>query len=93
EGDNSDDDNDDDDVEKDEEDEEEEEHLAPANPSAVPIDDHTKSRTTRTSVRHHTPRSPSAKTCIIEFAVALPSSSPPPLENIKSLKDSIEASI
>ncbi|GJY70204.1 hypothetical protein Tco_0473907 [Tanacetum coccineum] len=35
----SDDDDDDDDVEKDEEDEEEEEHLAPADPSAVPIDD------------------------------------------------------
>ncbi|GJT32862.1 hypothetical protein Tco_0923281 [Tanacetum coccineum] len=34
----SDDDNDDD-VEKDEEDEEEEEHLAPADPSTVPIDD------------------------------------------------------
>ncbi|GKE90650.1 hypothetical protein Tco_1571745, partial [Tanacetum coccineum] len=34
----SDDDDDDDDVEKDEEDEEEE-HLAPADPSAVPIDD------------------------------------------------------
>ncbi|GJW31476.1 hypothetical protein Tco_0051508 [Tanacetum coccineum] len=34
----SDDDNDDDDVEKDEEDEEEE-HLAPADPSTVPIDD------------------------------------------------------
>ncbi|GJS59486.1 hypothetical protein Tco_0654270 [Tanacetum coccineum] len=31
---------DDDDVEKDEEDEEEEEHLASADPSAVPIDDH-----------------------------------------------------
>ncbi|GJT38252.1 putative reverse transcriptase domain-containing protein [Tanacetum coccineum] len=35
----SDDDNNDDDVEKDEEDEEEEEHLAPADLSAVPIDD------------------------------------------------------
>ncbi|GKA66317.1 hypothetical protein Tco_0766125, partial [Tanacetum coccineum] len=35
----SDDDDDDDDVEKDEEDEEEEEHLAPVDPSAVPIDD------------------------------------------------------
>ncbi|GKE17554.1 hypothetical protein Tco_1425131, partial [Tanacetum coccineum] len=35
----SDDDDDDDDVEKDEEDEEEEEHLAPADPSVVPIDD------------------------------------------------------
>ncbi|GJS73349.1 hypothetical protein Tco_0706190 [Tanacetum coccineum] len=36
----SDDDNDDDDVEKDEEDGEEKEHLAPADPSAVPTDDH-----------------------------------------------------
>ncbi|GJS60019.1 putative reverse transcriptase domain-containing protein [Tanacetum coccineum] len=36
----SDDDDDDDDVEKDEEDEEEGEHLAPADPSAVLIDDH-----------------------------------------------------
>nr|GEU39037.1 retrovirus-related Pol polyprotein from transposon TNT 1-94 [Tanacetum cinerariifolium] len=36
----SDDDNDDDDVEKDGEDDEEEEHLAPIDPSVVPIDDH-----------------------------------------------------
>ncbi|GJR42406.1 hypothetical protein Tco_1310509 [Tanacetum coccineum] len=35
----SDDDNDDDDVVKDEEDDEEEEHLAPADPSAILIDD------------------------------------------------------
>nr|GFC61292.1 hypothetical protein [Tanacetum cinerariifolium] len=35
----SDDDDDDDDVEKDEEDDEEEEHLAPIDPSVVPIDD------------------------------------------------------
>ncbi|GJT00983.1 ribonuclease H-like domain-containing protein [Tanacetum coccineum] len=35
----SDDDNDDDDIKKDKEDEEEEEHLAPADPSVVPIDD------------------------------------------------------
>ncbi|GJS15016.1 hypothetical protein Tco_0409488 [Tanacetum coccineum] len=35
----SDDDNDDDDVVKDEEDEEEEDHLAPADPSAILIDD------------------------------------------------------
>nr|GFC14400.1 hypothetical protein [Tanacetum cinerariifolium] len=34
------DDDDDDNVEKDDEDEEEEEHLAPIDPSAVPIDDH-----------------------------------------------------
>ncbi|GJX40729.1 hypothetical protein Tco_0255719 [Tanacetum coccineum] len=39
----SDDDDDDDDVEKDEEDEEEEEHLAPVDPSDVPIDDHVPS--------------------------------------------------
>nr|GEY71897.1 hypothetical protein [Tanacetum cinerariifolium] len=67
----SDDDNDDDDddVEKDGEDDEEVEHLAPVDPSVVPIDDHA---------------------CIIEFAVALPSSlPPPPPENIKSLKDNI----
>ncbi|GKC44786.1 hypothetical protein Tco_1062508, partial [Tanacetum coccineum] len=68
----SEDDNDDDDVEKDEEDGEEKEHLAPADPSVVPTDDH----------------SPSAETCITEFAAALPSSSPPP-ENDKSLKDNI----
>ncbi|GJY93143.1 hypothetical protein Tco_0508925 [Tanacetum coccineum] len=36
----ADDDDDNDDVEKDEEEEEEEEHLAPADPSAVPTDDH-----------------------------------------------------
>nr|GEX50179.1 hypothetical protein [Tanacetum cinerariifolium] len=36
----SDDDDDDDDVEKDREDDEEEEHLAPVDPSVVPIDDH-----------------------------------------------------
>nr|GFA96287.1 hypothetical protein [Tanacetum cinerariifolium] len=36
----SDDDDDDDDVEKDGEDDEEEEHLAPVDPSVVPIDDH-----------------------------------------------------
>nr|GFC49735.1 hypothetical protein [Tanacetum cinerariifolium] len=35
----SDDDDDDDDVEKDGEDDEEEEHLAPIDPSVVPIDD------------------------------------------------------
>ncbi|GJT89906.1 hypothetical protein Tco_1078751 [Tanacetum coccineum] len=67
----SDDDNNDDDVEKDEEDREEEEHLASADPSAVPTND------------PHTPRSPSAKAGITEFAATLPSSSPPP-ENIKS---------
>ncbi|GKF85395.1 hypothetical protein Tco_0253222 [Tanacetum coccineum] len=39
-----DDDNDDDDVEKDEENEEKEEHLASADPSVVPIDDHVPSR-------------------------------------------------
>nr|GFB62753.1 hypothetical protein [Tanacetum cinerariifolium] len=39
----SDDDDDDDDVEKDEEDDEEEEHLAPIDPSVVPIDDHAPS--------------------------------------------------
>ncbi|GKF42021.1 hypothetical protein Tco_0125363, partial [Tanacetum coccineum] len=39
----SDDDDDDDDVERDEDDEEEEEHLAPADPSVVPIDDHVPS--------------------------------------------------
>ncbi|GKD92416.1 hypothetical protein Tco_1372253, partial [Tanacetum coccineum] len=39
----SDDDNDDDDVEKDEEDEEEKEHLALADPSVVPTDDHVPS--------------------------------------------------
>ncbi|GKC63115.1 hypothetical protein Tco_1095713 [Tanacetum coccineum] len=38
-----DDDNDDDDVENDEEDKEEEEHLAPADPSIVPTDDHVPS--------------------------------------------------
>ncbi|GJU57804.1 hypothetical protein Tco_1235570 [Tanacetum coccineum] len=80
----------DDDVEKDEKDEEEE-HLAPANPSAIPIDDLVPS--TRTSVRHHTPLLPSAEPCITEFAAALPSSSPPPPKKIKSLKDRIKASI
>nr|GFA10725.1 hypothetical protein [Tanacetum cinerariifolium] len=38
-----------------------------------------------------TPRSPFAEACIIEFAVALPSSLPPPPENIKSLKDNIRS--
>ncbi|GJY10295.1 hypothetical protein Tco_0378480 [Tanacetum coccineum] len=80
---------DDNDVEKDEEDKEEDEHLASPDPSVVLIDDLTKSRTTRTFVRHHTPQSPSAKACITEFAAALPSSLPPPPENTKSLKDSI----
>ncbi|GJT26382.1 hypothetical protein Tco_0906657 [Tanacetum coccineum] len=36
----------------------------------------------------HTPQSPSAEACITEFAAALSSSSPPP-ENVKSLKDNI----
>ncbi|GKB49579.1 hypothetical protein Tco_0900332 [Tanacetum coccineum] len=62
----------------------------PTSPNHIILFSETKSRTTRTFVRHHTPRSPSAETCIIEFTVALPSPSPPPLENIKSLKDSIE---
>ncbi|GJS99316.1 putative ribonuclease H-like domain-containing protein [Tanacetum coccineum] len=79
----SNDDDDDDDIVKDEEDEEEEEHLAPADPSTILIYDLTKSRTVRMSI------SPSAKACITEFAVALPSSLPPPPENIKSLKDNI----
>ncbi|GJU38203.1 putative reverse transcriptase domain-containing protein [Tanacetum coccineum] len=39
---------------------------------------------------HHTPRSPSAKACITEFATALPSSLPPPLENIKKEEDKSE---
>ncbi|GKC15467.1 hypothetical protein Tco_1012249 [Tanacetum coccineum] len=96
--DSSDDDDDDDDVEKDEEDDEEEENLALADPSAILIDDLTKSHTARMCVRPHTLRSPIAKACIIEFVAALPSSSlppsvSPPLENIKSLKDNIEASI
>ncbi|GKB51404.1 hypothetical protein Tco_0902157 [Tanacetum coccineum] len=84
----SNDDNDDDDVE---EDKEEEEHLASADSSVVPIDDHM-------SVQPYSPPSPSIEACIAEFAAALPSSSlppsvSPPPENIKSLKDNIEASI
>nr|GEZ65894.1 hypothetical protein [Tanacetum cinerariifolium] len=79
----SDDDDDDDDVEKDEEDDEEEEHLAPIDPSVIPIDDHTDVYL----IPYFT--SPSAKACITEFAIALPSSLPPPPENIKSLKDNI----
>ncbi|GJR29658.1 hypothetical protein Tco_1105890 [Tanacetum coccineum] len=78
----SNDDNDDDDVE---EDEEEEEHLASTDFSVM-------------SVRPYSPPSPSTEACIAEFAAALPSSSlppsvSPPPENIKSLKDNIEASI
>ncbi|GJS80650.1 retrovirus-related pol polyprotein from transposon TNT 1-94 [Tanacetum coccineum] len=73
----SDDDDDDDDVVKDEEDEEEEEHLAPADPSVYGC------------LFIHNLRSPSAEACITEFAAALPSSLPPPPENIKSLKDNI----
>ncbi|GJR78818.1 putative reverse transcriptase domain, ribonuclease H-like domain, aspartic peptidase domain protein [Tanacetum coccineum] len=38
---------------------------------------------------YHTLRSPSAKACVTKFAAALPSSLPPPPENIKSLKDNI----
>ncbi|GKB18280.1 hypothetical protein Tco_0852203 [Tanacetum coccineum] len=94
----SNDDDDDDDVEEDDEDNEEEEHLAPADSSAIPIDDPTKPCIARMSVRPHTPPSPSAEACIAKFATALPSSSVPPSvspppENIKSLKDNIEASI
>nr|GEV34094.1 hypothetical protein [Tanacetum cinerariifolium] len=58
-----------------EDDEEEEEHLASADPSTVPIVDHTRLRRVRKSVRPEPPMLASMKACIARHAV-LPS---PPL--------------
>ncbi|GKF22840.1 hypothetical protein Tco_0075162 [Tanacetum coccineum] len=47
-----------------------------------------ESTSTSPTSPHYTPRSPSAKAGIAEFAATLPSSSSPP-ENVESLKDNI----
>ncbi|GJW03460.1 hypothetical protein Tco_1562316 [Tanacetum coccineum] len=77
----SDDDDDDDDVEKYEEDKEEEEHLAPADPSAVPIDDLVsssleykafetdKSASTPLTSPHHIILFSKTKSCVIRMSI------------------------
>ncbi|GKB99718.1 hypothetical protein Tco_0985855, partial [Tanacetum coccineum] len=79
----SEDDDDDDDVEKDEEDEEEEDHLALADPLQMIMSPQAKDiKAVKTDESASTLPMPYHL-----FAVALPSSLPPPPENIKSLKD------